>query len=188
MERLRTAWIGWMKGVVFDMFISGTLLYIGLTIIGLDFAILFAVITALLVVVPYFGAIVGAIPPVLFAFTDSPGKALAVLIVYVLVQQIESNMIVPLVMARTTRLHPALIAIGVVMVGNLFGIVGLFVAVPIISAAVILTEEIYVREIEAAHENRVTADLAVPSEGEPLPERPDPERPAPEITLERERL
>ena len=187
MERLRGAWIGWLKGVVVDMFVTGTLLYIGLTIVGLDFAILFAVITALLVVVPYFGAIVGAVPPVLFAFTDSPGKALAVLLVYILVQQIESNMIVPLVMSRTTRLHPALIAIGVVMVGQLFGIVGLFVAVPIISAAVILTEEIWVREIEAAHENRVTSDIELPSGDEPLPERPDPGRAPPEITVERER-
>jgi predicted PurR-regulated permease PerM len=177
MERLRAAWIGWMKGVVFDMFISGTLLYIGLTIIGLDFAILFAVLTALLVVVPYFGAIVGAIPPVLFAFTDSPGKALAVLVVYVLVQQIESNLIVPLVMARTTRLHPALIAIGVVVVGNLFGIVGLFVAVPIISAAVILTEEVWVREIEAAHEQRTTTDLALAGPEEPLPKEALPPSP-----------
>ena len=181
MERLRTAWIGWMKGVVVDMLVSGTLLYIGLTLIGLDFAILFAVLTALLVVVPYFGAIIGAIPPILFAFTDSPGKALAVLIVYVVVQQIESNMIVPLVMARTTRLHPALIAIGVVMVGNLFGVVGLFVAVPIISAAVILTEEIWVREIEAAHENRATTDIVVPP-GDEIPERAPP----PELTAERE--
>ena len=182
MDRLREAWIGWMKGVVVDMFVSGTLLYIGLTIVGLDFAILFAVITALLVVVPYFGAIVGAIPPVLFAFTDSPGKALAVLVVYVLVQQIESNVIVPVVMSRTTRLHPALIAIGVVVVGRLFGIVGLFVAVPIISAAVILTEEIWVREIEAAHENRTTSDIVVPP-GEQLPERGPPE-----LTAERERM
>jgi predicted PurR-regulated permease PerM len=187
LERLREAWIGWMQGVAFDMFISGTLLYIGLTIVNLDFAILFAVLTALLVVVPYFGAIVGALPPVLFAFTDSPGKALAVLVVYVFVQQIESNVIVPVVMARTTRLHPALIAIGVVMVGNLFGIVGLFVAVPIISAAVILTEEIWVREIEAAHESRVTVDITLASPEEPLPERPDPDRPPPEIARERER-
>jgi len=187
MDRLRAAWIGWMKGVVVDMFVSGTLLYIGLRIIGLEFAILFAVLTALLVVVPYFGAIVGAIPPVLFAFTDSPGKALAVLVVYVLVQQIESNVIVPVVMARTTRLHPALIAIGVVVVGRLFGIVGLFVAVPIISAAVILTEEIWVREIEAAHENRATSDIALPSADEPLPERPDPGRP-PELAAERDRF
>jgi predicted PurR-regulated permease PerM len=162
MDRLRTSWIGWLQGVIFDMFISGTLLYIGLTIIGLDFAILFAVITALLVVVPYFGAILGALPPVLFAFTDSPGKALATLIVYVLVQQIESNVIIPLVMSRTVRLHPAVIAIGVVVVGRLFGIVGLFVAVPVISAIVILTEEFWVKEMEAAHQRRSSEELALP--------------------------
>jgi predicted PurR-regulated permease PerM len=162
MYRLRTSWIGWMQGVIFDMFISGTLLYIGLSIIGLDFAILFAVLTALLVVVPYFGAIVGAIPPVLFAFTDSPGKALAVLIVYVLVQQIESNLIIPLVMSRTVRLHPAVIAIGVIVVGQLFGVVGLFVAVPVISAIVILTEEFWVKEMEAAHDRRSGEELALP--------------------------
>jgi predicted PurR-regulated permease PerM len=167
MDRLRTSWIGWMQGVVFDMFISGTLLYLGLTIIGLDFAILFAVLTALLVVVPYFGAILGAIPPVLFALTDSPGKALAVLIVYVLVQQVESNLIIPLVMSRTVRLHPAVIAIGVVVVGRLFGIVGLFVAVPVISAIVILTEEYWVKEVEAAYKRR-TSEVALPPPGERL--------------------
>jgi predicted PurR-regulated permease PerM len=175
MDRLRTAWIGWMQGVAVDMFISGTLLYIGLSLIGLDFAILFAVLTALLVVVPYFGAFLGGIPPVLFALTDSPEKALAVLAVYVLVQQIESNIIIPVVMSRTTHLHPALIAIGVVGVGQLFGIVGLFVAVPIISAAVILTDEIYVREIEAAHQKRATVDIQLAGPEEPLPDRPQPE-------------
>jgi predicted PurR-regulated permease PerM len=170
MDRLRAAWIGWLKGVVFDMFISGTLLFIGLTIVGLDFALVFAVLTALLVVVPYFGAIAGAIPPVAYALTFSPGKALAVLIVYVAVQQIESNMIIPLVMARTTRLHPAVIAIGVLAVGKLFGVVGLFVAVPIISAIVILTEEIWVREIETAEERRTAQALTVPAAGTPIPE------------------
>jgi predicted PurR-regulated permease PerM len=182
MERLRTSWIGWMQGVVFDMLISGTLLYIGLTIIGLDFAILFAVVTALLVVVPYFGAIVGALPPVLFALTDSPGKALLVLVVYIVVQQVEGNVIIPLVMSRTVRLHPAVIAIGVVVVGQLFGVVGLFVAVPIISTVVILTEEYWVRELEAAHEQRTTRDIEIPpgtaapqTAAEPLPE-PERER------------
>jgi predicted PurR-regulated permease PerM len=165
------AWIGWMQGVVFDMFISGTLLYIGLTIIGLDFAIVFAVLTALLVVIPYYGAILGAIPPVLFALTDSPGRALAVLAVYVAVQQIEGNVIIPIVMSRTTRLHPAVIAIGVLVVGRLFGIVGLFVAVPIVSALVIMVEELWVKEIEAAHERRAAPDLALPPATEALEER-----------------
>jgi len=151
MERLRSAWIGWMKGVVIHMFLSGTLLYIGLTLIGLDFAIVFAVLTALVVVVPYIGVIVGAIPPVLFALTISPGKALLVLIVYVAVHEIEASLIIPLVMARTTKLHPALIAVGVVVVGELFGIIGLIVAVPIIATIAILTDELWVKEIETAH-------------------------------------
>jgi predicted PurR-regulated permease PerM len=182
MDRLRNAWIGWMQGVVFDMFISGTLLFVGLTIVGLDFALVFAVLTALLVVVPYFGAIAGAIPPVLYALTVSPGKALAVLVVYIAVQQIESNMIIPLIMSRTTRLHPAMIAIGVLAVGRLFGIVGLFVAVPIISAVVILTEETWVREIEAAEERRTAEALKVPSPGSSLADavEPPPESYAPE--------
>jgi predicted PurR-regulated permease PerM len=150
MVRLRESWIGWLQGVVVDMLVSGTLLYLGLRLIGLDYAVVFAVLTALLVVIPYFGSLVGAVPPVLLGLTESPTKALIVLGVYVLVQQVESNVIMPLVMAQRVKLHPAAIAIGVVMVGGLFGIVGLFIAVPLISAAVILGEELWVRPIEAA--------------------------------------
>ena len=117
-----------------DMLATFVLTFIGLSLIGLDFAIFFAVLSALLVVVPYFGSIAGAVPPVLFALTDSPGKALLTLAVYVLVQQIESNVTIPIVMSQRTRMHPAMIAIGVVVVGQLFGFVGLFVAVPILSA------------------------------------------------------
>ena len=174
MERLRAAWIGWMQGVVIHMFLSGTLLYAGLSIIGLDFAILFAVLTALLVVIPYLGVTIGAIPPVLFALTDSPGKALLVLAVYVGVHEVEANLIIPVVMARTVKLHPALIAIGVVVVGELFGIVGLVVAVPIIATIAILTEEFWVKELEAAHARRTTPDLELPT-GAALLEDSEPE-------------
>jgi predicted PurR-regulated permease PerM len=174
MERLRVAWIGWMQGVVIHMFLSGTLLYAGLSIIGLDFAILFAVLTALLVVIPYLGVTIGAIPPVLFALTDSPGKALLVLAVYVGVHEVEANLIIPVVMARTVKLHPALIAIGVVVVGELFGIVGLVVAVPIIATIAILTEEFWVKELEAAHARRTTPDLELPT-GSAMLEDKEPE-------------
>ena len=138
------------------------LLFVALTIIGLDFAIFFAVLSALLVVVPYFGAIAGAIPPTLFALTDSPGKALIVLGAYVLVQQIESNVTIPVVMAQRVRLHPAMVAIGVVVVGQLFGFVGLFVAVPILALIVIAVEEFWVKPIEAQHAERRRADIDLP--------------------------
>jgi len=168
MERLRESWVGWMQGVIVDMFVSGVLLYIGLTLIGLDLAIFFAVFGALLVVIPYFGSVIGGIPPVLFALTDSPEKALLALGVYVAVQQIEGNLIIPLVMAQRVKLHPALIAIGVVVVGQLFGIIGLFVAVPIISAAVILTDELWVKPNEAQRGIKTAPRLeTAPSEAPP---------------------
>ena len=151
MGRLHASWLGWMRGVAIDMLLSGVLLYIGLTIIGLEFAIFFAVLTALFSVVPYFGGIASGIPPVLFAFTDSPGKALLVIVVYTIVQQVEGNLTIPMVMSRAVNLHPAVIAIGVLVVGRLFGFVGLIVAVPILSMITILVEELWVKSIEEAH-------------------------------------
>ena len=163
MDRLRISWIGWMEGVAIDMLVTFVLLWLGLELVGLDFAIFFAVLSALLVVVPYFGAIAGAIPPVLFALTDSPGKALVVLAVYILVQQLESNVTIPLIMSQRTRMHPAMIAIGVVVVGQLFGFVGLFVAVPILSLLVIAVEEFWVKPVEESDARRRRGELALPS-------------------------
>ena len=163
-----TAWVGWMQGVLVDMLVTGVLLYIGLTLIGLDLAIFFAVFSALLVVIPYFGSVIGGVPPVLFGLTESPEQALLALGVYVLVQQIEGNVIIPLVMAQRVKLHPALIAIGVVVVGQLFGFIGLFVAVPIISAAVILTDELWVKP----NEEQQRAPHGVGDRPDPGAERP----------------
>jgi predicted PurR-regulated permease PerM len=182
MDRMRSAWIGWMQGVVLDMLITGVLLYIGLSLIGIEFAIVFAIISSVLVLIPYYGAILGAIPPTLFALTSSPGKALLALGVYVLVQQVESNLTVPLVMAQRVKLHPAIVAIGVLVVGQLFGFVGLFVAVPILSAIVILTDELWVKPMEAAQGLQPASEADIT---EPLPEA---ERAPPEAGEPAERL
>jgi predicted PurR-regulated permease PerM len=173
--RIRQSWIGWMEGVVIDMLVTFVMLYVALTIVGLDFAIFFAVLSALLVVVPYFGAIAGAIPPVLFALTDSPGKAILVLGAYILVQQLESNVTIPIIMAQRVRLHPAVIAIGVVVVGQLFGFIGLFVAVPILSLIIIAVEEFWVKPIEEGHAEDRRSEIELP---EPVERQlgPDPQQ------------
>jgi predicted PurR-regulated permease PerM len=160
--RIRGSWIGWLQGVVIDMFVTFVMLYVALTIVGLDFAIFFAVLSALLVVVPYFGAIAGAIPPVLLALTDSPGKAILVLGAYILVQQLESNVTIPIIMANRVRLHPAVIAIGVVVVGQLFGFIGLFVAVPILSLIIISVEEFWVKPVEEGYSEVRRSELELP--------------------------
>src|SRR6188472_1854093 len=155
--RIRQSWIGWMEGVVIDMFVTFVMLYVALTIVGLDFAIFFAVLSALLVVVPYFGAIAGAVPPVLFALTDSPGKAIVVLGAYLLVQPLESNVTIPIIVAQ------------------LFGFIGLFVAVPILSLIIIAVEEFWVKPIEEGHAEHRRSEIALP---EPVEQQlgPDPQK------------
>jgi predicted PurR-regulated permease PerM len=67
--------------------------------------------------------------------------------------------IIPVVMSRTVKLHPAVIAIGVVIVGKLFGFVGLFVAVPILTTFTILVEEVWIRALEERDEEHVPEGL-----------------------------
>jgi predicted PurR-regulated permease PerM len=164
-----------MQGVAVDMLLTGVLLYIGLSLIGLEYALVFAVISALLVLVPYYGSFVGGIPPVLFGFADSPGKGLLALAVYVAVQQIESNFTIPLVMSRTVSLHPAVIAIGVLVVGRLLGFAGLFV--PVLSFITTTVEEFWIKPMEEADRARARQELELPPAAHGEAPDPPPKQP-----------
>lgn len=158
LSRLAEAYLGWLRGLVIGMIVLGGITYVGLRIVGLPFAAFFAIFTAIAMIVPYFGALFSSIPPILYALTISPGKAVVVAVIYVLAHQAESNFIQPLVVARTVKLHPAVVAIGVVAVDQLFGFVGVIVAVPIIATIKILIEELWVKPVE--HSDRAfTGDL-----------------------------
>lgn len=148
LDRLRTAYLGWLKGLVIGMLVLGTLTYGGLRLAGLGFAAFFAIFTAVAMIIPYFGALLSSIPPIIYALTVSPGKAVIVAVIYIIAHQVESNVIQPLVVARSVKLHPALVAVGVVAVDQLFGFVGLIVAVPILSTFKILVEELWVKPVE----------------------------------------
>jgi predicted PurR-regulated permease PerM len=149
--RLRTAYVGWLRGLAIGMVVLGGLTYLGLLLVGLPFAAFFAVFTAVAMIVPYFGALASSIIPILYALTISPGKAIVVAIIYIVTHQVESNVIQPWVVARTVELHPAVVAIGVLAVEQLFGFVGLIVAVPILATVKILIEELWIAPME---ENR----------------------------------
>ncbi len=149
LRRLRAAYLGWLRGLAVGMVVLGFLTYIGLRIVGLPFAAFFAVFTAIAMIIPFFGALASSIPPIIFALTISPGKAIAVAAIYVIAHQAEGNVIQPLVVARTVKLHPAVIAVGVVAVDRLFGFIGLIVAVPILATIKILIQELWVRPIES---------------------------------------
>lgn len=150
MSRVRSAWLGWMTAVALDMIVLGTLLWLGMVIVGLPFAIGFATFSALLTVIPNYGSIVSAVPPILAALAESPSKAVLVLIVYLVVNQIEGNLLLPLIMARTVDMHPAVVAIGLLVVASLFGLIGVFIAIPLISLATILVQVLWIEPQEAA--------------------------------------
>ncbi len=156
--RLRIAYIGWLRGLAIGMCVLGTLTYLGLQVVGLGFAAFFAIFTAVAMIVPYFGALASSIPPILYALTISPGKAVLVAIVYILAHQLEGNVIQPLVVARSVKLHPALVAIGVVAVDRLFGFLGLVVAVPILATVQILVEELWVKPMEENRRETLAAE------------------------------
>lgn len=165
LDRLRAAYLGWLRGLALGMVVLGGVTYLGLRLAGLNFAVFFAIFTAIAMIIPYFGALISSVPPILYALTISPGKAIVVAIIYLVAHQLEGNVIEPLVVARTVHLHPAVVAVGVVAVDQLFGFVGLIVAVPIIATVKILIEELWVNPLE----RRAAARML----DEPPPRSPD---------------
>jgi len=153
LQRLRTAWLGWLLGTLLNMVVVGVLLYVAFAVLGLRYALLLAVLGALGEFVPYFGPVLVSIPAVLIALADSLELAVITTVVIVVIQQVEGNVLVPVIMARTVSLHPAVVAVGVVAVATALGPVALLVAVPVISAVVILVEELWVRPREQVAED-----------------------------------
>jgi len=152
LERLAEAYMGWLRGLLVAMVLLWLLTFAGFTLIGLDYAVVFATITAIATVVPYFGAIVSAIPPLAYAITISPEKAVLVLLIYVVAHIAEGDLISPLVMSRAVRIPPAMVAVGVLAVDRLFGFAGLLVAVPIVVTVKLAVEELWVRPMEEEYD------------------------------------
>ncbi len=83
--------------------------------------------------IPYAGPYIGGIPAVIVGFSQSPTVGILTLITIVIIQFLEGNFIQPLVMSKTTKLHPVTIMIGLLVFGHFWGIIGMFVSTPIIA-------------------------------------------------------
>ena len=119
---------------------------VGLSIVGLPATIVLGLITGLLEIVPNFGPIIAMIPGVLLAIMISTKTAIVVAIVYITCQTIVESIITPLVQKRIIHLPPALTLISQLIMGTLSGVIGIILAVPILSVLVILIDELYVKK------------------------------------------
>ncbi len=138
---------GWLTGVLFNMAAISILSFVGLLIIGIPLALSQAMLAGLLTFIPNIGPGLSVIPPMAIAFSDEPWKALAVFILYVVIQQVESNLLTPLVMAQQVSLLPAITLIAQVFFATVFGFLGLLLALPLTVVVQVWFKEVLVKDI-----------------------------------------
>lgn len=131
----------WLLG---QLILSGfifLLSFLGLSILGVKFALALALLAGLLEIIPYLGPILSAIPAVFVAFVQSSPLAVFVILLYVVVQQVENYILVPKVMGRTVGANPVIILLAVLVGFKIAGILGMLLAVPVVAAiGVFLTD------------------------------------------------
>jgi len=121
-----------LRGQLLDALIVAIIVSVVLTVIRLDFAVLLGCFAGLTNVIPYFGPIFGAVPAVIVAlFTGGLSKAIITLIVFVVIQQIDGNLIYPKVVGTSTGLHPVFVLLAVTFGGYFWGLLGMVLAVPV---------------------------------------------------------
>ncbi|MFC7391893.1 AI-2E family transporter [Scopulibacillus cellulosilyticus] len=133
----------YIRGQIFVAICIGVLLFIGYLIIGLPYALLLAVIAMVTNVVPYLGPIIAISPAIVIAFVTSPFMILKLAIVWVVVQLLEGKVISPQVMGKSLHVHPITVIFVILTAGNLFGIVGIILAVPGYAILKVIVTHVY---------------------------------------------
>ncbi len=145
----------YIQGQVTVALFVGTLAFIGYMIIDLPYALVLALIVAVTNIIPYVGPFLGGAPAVLIALFDSPAKAILAIIVIAVAQQVEGNILSPLILGKRLDTHPATIIILLLVAGNLAGILGMILAIP--TYAVVKTIVMnFVRFLRARRESVAT--------------------------------
>lgn len=143
--RIDTALQQFIRGRLLMAIFVGVLTMIYLLILRVDFAIIIGLITCVADIIPYIGPFLGCAPAVLFAFMDSPIKALWVLILFVLIQWVENNILAPKLIGNSTGLSPLIVLISIIIGGGLFGVWGMVISVPITSIIFILVDFVKIK-------------------------------------------
>lgn len=136
----------WLLGQLISMAVIGVLTGIGLAIIGLPSALALGLLAGVAAFVPVVGAVLAAIPALLTATTVSGTAVLLTLVVYVGVQQLEENVVMPLVQRRVVALPPALLLFAILAAALLFGALGVLLAAPLTVVIFVLVKRLYVSE------------------------------------------
>jgi predicted PurR-regulated permease PerM len=147
----------WVRGQLTLMLAVGVATAIAYTVLGLPSALLLGLFAGIVEAVPILGPAIGAIPAIVIAATVSPELAVLVAIVYVVLQFVEGNILVPMVMKNTIGLSPFIVIVSLLIGSAVGGIAGAFLAVPAAAAVEVILERLQAREVPVAQDPTATA-------------------------------
>jgi predicted PurR-regulated permease PerM len=157
---------GWVSGQLLLCLIIGSMSWLGLTIIGIPYAVVLALIAGIMEAVPNVGPIIAAVPAVLIAALYSPWQALLVAILYLVIQQLENYVVVPRIMSKAVELHPLAVLLALMVGGELMGVLGAVLAVPVTAAISVVVDEIRSERLAPSVDlEDVVSDDLLPKEG-----------------------
>ncbi|SHI98261.1 AI-2E family transporter [Wenxinia saemankumensis] len=136
----------WMAGQALDMAAVAVLTGLGLWLLGIPLPLLLGLIAGLTNFIPFVGPFLSGIPAVLVAFAQSPMDAVWTAALFVAIQQVEGNVLLPMIQSRVASIPPVLILLAVVGAGILFGMAGVLLATPLLLTAIILVRMLYVED------------------------------------------
>lgn len=162
----------WVQGILILSAVVGAVTGVGLSVIGVPYALLFGMLAALLEVVPTLGPVLSAVPPTLVALTISPLTAVYVIVLFVLVQQAESNLLAPVVMSKQLEVHPLSALVALLTMASLLGVFGAVVALPVLAVLKVLYDHLYLPAVHPRASLEPPAQpviLPPPEAGPPAP-------------------
>jgi len=133
----------WLRGQLILCFIIGLGVFIGLTVLGVEYALVLGLIAGLLEMIPYVGPWTAAALAIFIALGQAPALALIVLIYFVVLQQAENNLLVPKIMRKAVGLNPIISILAVITGAKLAGFIGVLFAIPVASALSILLQDFF---------------------------------------------
>lgn len=142
-NRVQTKLGLWLRGQLILGFIIFAAVYIGLSILGVEYALILAIIAGLLEFIPYLGPLISGFIAVTLTLFHSPIQALLVLILYLVIQAAENHIFVPMVMKKAIGLNPVISIIALLIGGKLAGIVGVILAIPVVTAISVFAEDFF---------------------------------------------
>ncbi|MEI6288383.1 MAG: AI-2E family transporter [bacterium] len=133
----------WLRGQIILSVIIFLLAWLGLSVLGVKYALVLALFVGVTEIIPYLGAIAGAVPAVLIAFTQSTTLGLWTIFLYLLIHQSENHILVPQVMKKTVGLNPIVVIVVILIGAQVAGLWGVLLSVPVTTALSVLIEDLW---------------------------------------------